>query len=140
MDLAKAKILLDKINALFNSISSDAGNIAAIEKDLMRNYVQQLYEAILEEGNTTAPAAPKPAPTKRKEKVEIIKVEEKKPPRKAPRVIEIPDSLKEEVKATPPPPPPPKPEPVVEEHHLRHQHQSPNRNQRLNQSVLEMMI
>ncbi len=65
MDLQKAKIILEKINALHKSMSADARNISVIEKDLMRNYVLQLYECMLD-----MPASVKTAETPA---VEIIK-------------------------------------------------------------------
>ena len=52
MNLQKAKILLEKINALHRSMNMDQGNIASIERDLMLSYVRQLYEACLEDEKT----------------------------------------------------------------------------------------
>jgi hypothetical protein len=59
MNLQKAKILLDKINSLFKSMSADEKDISPIERDLMRSYLQMLYEAVLE--SPDAPAAQPPA-------------------------------------------------------------------------------
>ncbi len=109
MNLAKAKILLDKINRLYKSMSLDEENVAAIEKDLMRDYVKQLYETFLqEEGRSiavtpkrkTAPRATYTPPPVAKKKVAVVA-----PPPPPPVVETIP------VVKTPPPPPPP----VVEE-------------------------
>ncbi|MEZ4933421.1 MAG: hypothetical protein R2788_15035 [Saprospiraceae bacterium] len=47
MDLQKSKLLLDKINALYNNMSADRNNVSIIEKDLMKSYIQQLYESFL---------------------------------------------------------------------------------------------
>ena len=129
MNLTKAKILLDKINRLYTSMSLDEDNVATIEKDLMRDYVKQLYEAFLQENSVAAvPAKPKkvrprptytpaPAPVVRK-KVEVVT-----PPPPPPVVEEVTVPV---IKAAPvskvvPPPPPPKvvatpppPPPVVE--------------------------
>jgi len=131
MNLAKAKILLDKINRLYKSMSLDADNVATIEKDLMRDYVKQLYDAFLHEDAATVavpvrakkaspkttytpPPAYTPAPVVRK-KVEIVKttppppsvVEEVSVPvvksTPAPRVVASPPPRV----VTPPPPPPP---------------------------------
>jgi len=117
MDLQKAKILLKKINALHKSMGADKEHVAPIEKDLMLNYIRQLYEVFLEQ--TTVPKVaskpkleivePVPTPRPKKEtppkpqepKPEIAQIEKvKEPPAsakfyKAPRVIELPDSLKE---------------------------------------------
>lgn len=48
MDLTKAKILLEKISALHKNMSLDEAQISSIEKDLIRNYIRQLYECYLE--------------------------------------------------------------------------------------------
>jgi len=74
MDFNKSKILLEKINGLFKSMSMDPNNIASIEKDLMVNYVRQFYDAVkfeespsnhpLEQKTTTYTVpAPTPPPT-----------------------------------------------------------------------------
>lgn len=126
MNLTKAKILLSKINRLYTSMSLDEGNVAAIEKDLMRDYVKQLYDAFLQEEVTTSiPVKPKkiaPQPTYTPPPVVRKKVEVVLPP---PPVVEKFVSVPV-VKATPPPrvvtsPPPPRvistpppPPPVVE--------------------------
>jgi outer membrane biosynthesis protein TonB len=133
MDLNKAKVLLDKIASLHKSMSTDAENISAIEKDLMLNYVKQLYEAYLF-GSATKKVVEVEAP-----KVEIIKstpktqrkpVIKKEPPvlevpqideeeeveivtpKPKPRVIELPDSLKNLTEPEPAPKPRPTPPPT----------------------------
>lgn len=135
MDLKKTKILLEKINALHKSMGTDANNIAAIEKDLMRNYIQQFYEAFLADV-PASPTIPKPTPaieiikstssTQRITKPSPPKVEVPEPevirpkpkpaakkPYTPPRIIDLPDSLKELTETAPPPPPPkPKPKPA----------------------------
>ena len=58
MNLSKAKLLLDKINRLYNSMSLDEDNVAGIEKDLMRDYVRQLYEVFLLEESAKEPTVP----------------------------------------------------------------------------------
>lgn len=115
MNLAKAKILLDKINRLYKSMSLDQENVAAIEKDLMRDYVKQLYETFLQEEAAPVPVrairtSPKPTYTPQpvvKRKVEVVS------PPPPPPIVEQPV-----VKVAPPPPPkvvtPPPPPPVVE--------------------------
>jgi len=133
MNLTKAKILLDKINRLYTSMSLDEENVATIEKDLMRDYVKQLYDAFLHEETTVSvPVRPKkvvhkpvytppPAPIIRKkvavvttpppppvvEEVSVPVVKATPPPRivtPAPRVVVTPPPI---VVESPPPPPPP---------------------------------
>ncbi|MFK7983576.1 MAG: hypothetical protein AB8G86_26600 [Saprospiraceae bacterium] len=130
MNLTKAKILLDKINRLYKSMSLDEENVATIEKDLMRDYVKQLYDAFLQEEATTSvpvrqkkaaprptytppPAYTPPAPVVRK-KIETVTPPPPPPPvveevtayvaRTPPPRIVIPPTPK--VVTTPPPPPP----------------------------------
>ncbi len=105
MDLKQARITLDKINDLFNSLERDAANVSAIERDLMRGYVQQFYEYFIGGGT----GGHSPSNTAR----------EKQPARRnytPPRIIEIPDSLREPANAPKPDPtrrpnPQPRPEP-----------------------------
>jgi len=140
MDLQKAKILIDKINSLHKSMGSDADGVAAIEKDLMLSYIRQLYEVFLSEEPVKVKAAskveiikssPKSKPRKttrpKPVQLEVITPDEPepapepvrpappKPVRKAPRVIQVPDAVAEEIENTPVPPPPaskPKPKPT----------------------------
>ncbi len=133
MDLQKAKILLEKINALHKSMSSDPRNVSAIERDLMRSYVRQLYEIFLDlpmgtqahpdsyreqvevfksAPKVAPPARPEPAPTPKPQPAPTPKpqpapvVQERQAPPPPPRpVVQAPPP--EEV--LPPPPPPPKP-------------------------------
>jgi hypothetical protein len=128
MDLQHAKILLEKINALYKSISADESRVSSIERDLILSYIRQLYDSFLEVEEIEPP---KPKKKKEKKKIkaldlEIIEPEEKKeekPKIKKARIIEIPDSLKDleeasiSKKAPTPPPapaPPPEPEPIPE--------------------------
>lgn len=71
MNLEQAKILTEKINALLRSMSVTPENIATIEKDLMRSYIRQLYEAFMDDlpaSKTSVPATPvveiRPEPVK----------------------------------------------------------------------------
>ena len=81
MDLTKAKILLDKINRLYRSMSLDEDNVAPIERDLMRDYIKQLYATFLIEesesnrvkvkkGNAAPKATYAPPPVQKKVVVE----------------------------------------------------------------------
>ncbi len=86
MNFHKAKILLDKINRLYEGMAIDKDNINPIERDLMLNYLRDLYESFYMEKSAPAPTAPK---------------QKKTPPKPEPVKV-----------VAPPPPPPPKPEPV----------------------------
>jgi hypothetical protein len=44
MNFDKAERLLDKMNRLFTSMKIDQSEVSSIERDLMRNYIQQFYE------------------------------------------------------------------------------------------------
>lgn len=145
MNIQKAKILLEKVNALLKSVSMDEDNISNIEKDLMLSYIRQMYDAVLDpHAEVTIPTnvKKKTAPPKVEPPIFEINREEsapvKEPVRKTvepeytpPRIIEIPDSLKEMSTPAPKPikkskpvpkpiidrtpapkPPTPKPEPV----------------------------
>ncbi len=128
MDLQQTKILLEKINALHKSISLDEGAIAGIERDLMLSYIRQLYESFLDveatagTGKKAKPTATTTTKSARGPELEIVERESTpEPPKKQytpPRIIEIPDSIREmdqpASKATPPPPPPPKHKPEPE--------------------------
>jgi len=111
MNLQQAKIVLEKINTLYKNISIDENNISSIEKDLMLNYIRQLYEEFLTETTTTTSrvvrqAAPTPivvAPPVQ-EVPKVVSTPEprvvKQVVRKKPIIIDVPDSIKEY--ATPP--------------------------------------
>ncbi|NRB46178.1 MAG: hypothetical protein HRU41_00790 [Saprospiraceae bacterium] len=118
MNLQQAKILLEKINSLYKSISMD-GEIATIERDLMLSYIRQLYETFhqMDENGTVASPKSRDAKVKQNPDLEITNEPAVKPPvkkYKPPRIIEIPDTVKETPpapKKQAPPPPPPKPAP-----------------------------
>lgn len=121
MNIDKAKILLDKINVLMRSMAVAPEQIAEIEKDLMKNYIKQLYEIFLvDEGSAPAPIpapiapkvvakpTPKPAPAPVPKPAPAVAA----PPPPAPTPPPPPPVPKPT--PPPPPPPPPAPEPVVE--------------------------
>jgi len=119
MNVQQAKILLEKINSLYKSIGMDDGEIASIERDLMLSYIRQLYESFLDTGETIV-AKSRGTKVKQNPDFEITNEPTPKPAVKKytpPRIIEIPDTVKESPapapvkKQAPPPPPPPKPEP-----------------------------
>ena len=104
MNLAQTKIYLEKIIALYKSMSADERNISPIERDLMLSYIRQLYETVLDTPSvSTASQTPPP-------------VKQAPPPPKVetPRVVEQP---RVEVPVVAPPryTPPPPPPPVVEQ-------------------------
>lgn len=119
MDLQKSKLLLDKINALYNNMSADRNNVSIIEKDLMKSYIQQLYESFLEMPGQTV-SRPAVEVIKSSPKVTLNKPVEKKevqpPPKPAPEPEPIPEPEPEPEpipeppkQIVPPPPPPPEP-------------------------------
>lgn len=122
MNLSQAKTQLEKIIALYKSMSADEKNISPIERDLMLGYIRSLYENFLDstpsvptpvESRTTpvVVAPPKPAPPK--------PIVEETPPHviETPRVVTPPPPpVVEKPRIETPPPPPiietPTPEPV----------------------------
>ena len=114
MDFQQSKKLLDKINALHQSISFEEENISSIERDLMLSYIRQFYESFLNTQPETLSDPERNAIKKAKIKKEAStsSAEEYAPPPK----VKIPEPVKEiEFEVTPPPPPPPPPPPVVKE-------------------------
>lgn len=80
MDLQQAKILLEKLTRLNNSMLLDEGNISAIEKDLMRSYIRDLYDTMIDGSKSIArpkvqivEPVPQPKEPVIEERVEIIK-------------------------------------------------------------------
>ena len=101
MNVKQAKILLEKINRLFQSMTMDE-HVSEIEKELMRNYIKQMYEEFMpKNAGTTQSIAPPVV-----EKPRVVA---------PPPVVEPPKIQR--VETPPPPPPPPKvevaPRPVV---------------------------
>ena len=91
MNLPQTKILLERIITLYKTLSSDENNISPIERDLMKSYVRQLYEAVID-------APPTPS----------VLTAQKTTQATAPPKAEVP-------KATPPPSPPPAQQSIVVE-------------------------
>ncbi|MEM9919645.1 MAG: hypothetical protein AAF990_16230 [Bacteroidota bacterium] len=113
MDLKQAKIILEKINRLYQSMTLDEKNIDIFEQDLMLSYIRQLYGAFSSEEATkessgqksmgaTVPPLPK-VPKAVEQKVAPAKpapppvVEVKKEVVAKPPVEEIPVEVPEEV-------------------------------------------
>lgn len=113
MKVKQAKILLEKINRLFQSMTMDE-HISEIEKELMRNYVKSLYEEFLPDNKAQhtpiaePPKAPKPIKQKAKAApVVVAPVVETPPPPPAPKVEVVPEPA-----PTPAPTPRPQPTPT----------------------------
>jgi hypothetical protein len=71
MNLANTKIFLDKINRLHRNILN-GDNISQVERDLMLQYVRQLYDACLEEkAIELEPVMIRPQPAAPTPKVEV---------------------------------------------------------------------
>lgn len=131
MNLAQTKIYLEKIIALYKSMSADERNISPIERDLMLSYIRQLYETCLDTPSvSTAPQAaapvkstPPPPKMETPRVVEPPKVEilVAAPPKFTPPVVETPRYTPPPVVEAPryvAPPPPPRietPPPVIEQ-------------------------
>lgn len=108
MDWQKVQVAIKKINALYKSMSMGEGDITSIERDLMLNYIRQLYEVFLveEEGKGTISKSTSPGLERQKkpdfeivdnEEERSLEKEEKTEPKKTapPKIIEIPESLKD---------------------------------------------
>jgi hypothetical protein len=109
MDWQKANIAIKKINALHKSMAMGNGKVTSIERDLMLNYIRQLYELFLEqdveeiEGVPSEKAeslsdrsAPEFEIVDKEKDSEPTPAEEPKPEKPAPpKIIEIPESIKE---------------------------------------------
>ncbi len=102
MNLLQAKTQLEKIIALYKSMSADENNISAIERDLMLRYIRVLYENFLD---TSIPAPTLP-PVKESAPVVAPKPVVAAPP-PPPVVVEqpkpVPPPVVEQPKYVPPP-------------------------------------
>lgn len=106
MDLRQAKLILDKINRLYESMQLDERNIDVFEQDLMLSYVKQLYDSFSDE-EVAAPPKIKRTVTRRARPV----IKEKP----AVEPIEVVPEPVQVAKPTPPAPPTPPPAPPVQE-------------------------
>ncbi len=115
MNLSQAKTQLEKIIALYKSMSADEKNISAIERDLMLGYIRSLYENFLDStpsvstsNDNRSTAAYKPPPP-----VDTRPIVVETPP---PPVVERPRVEQPQPRPVEPPkpvaPPPPAAEPV----------------------------
>lgn len=108
MSLTQAKRALDKINALYKSMSLDEEDISSIERDLMMSYIRQLYEAFVADDSPAAPPVAKPKAPQQPSY--------QPPPEPAPKPEPVryqpaknPEPPAEPVRPTPPPRPAPVP-------------------------------
>ncbi len=124
MNLPQAKSQLEKIIALYKSMSADEKNISTIERDLMLGYIRSLYENFLDttpsvsqsNDNRTSNSYKQPAPvevkplvieTAQPPVVEPLRVEPPPPPRpvEQPKRVEILTPAPEPVRYEAPPAP-----------------------------------
>ena len=56
MQVNKSLKLLKKINSVFHSLMEDAESISKLEQELLKSYVIQFYDSIIEEENSAAPS------------------------------------------------------------------------------------
>jgi hypothetical protein len=107
MDLQQAKVLIKKINSLFKGMEEGDHTLSAIERDLMLSYIRQLYEEFINMRGDI-PLAKTPTRSMEGESskppFEVIAPKAPEQPKK-PKIIEVPESLKN---LAPEPPPKPK--------------------------------
>lgn len=70
MDKQRAKIVIKKINSLFDSIEMESNMLSAIERDLMLKYIRDLYEVFVEDTKSTTTSKPISSPPFSTPKVE----------------------------------------------------------------------
>ncbi len=111
MDLQQSKKILDKINALYQSISVEDDHISSIERDLMLSYIRQLYESFLDTKPETLSAPARKAIKKAKIKKTPPANPQPVEPAPAPPKESAPEPVFEVVPPTPEPEPEPAPAP-----------------------------
>jgi len=119
MNLKEARILLKKINSLFESIDYEGSSVSKIERDLMMNYLQQLNGLFSYDADQSRSLGPRNQPESRTLSDEKAKREQEPPRKEAPvpkpdtdrpsiskRLITDypPARQQEEERPTPPPP------------------------------------
>ena len=122
MNLAQAKIQLEKIISLYKSMSADERNVSAIERDLMLNYIRQLYDVFLETPPSVSDAKPQ-------QKTAAVSPPNT-PPRtfEPPKVVEQPRTVEQPQVVVAPPPAPEPPRyvsPVIEQPRYEPPHSRP---------------
>lgn len=114
MDPVQTQLLLDKINALWNS----TGSLSALERDLMLSYLRQLYAAVLEAPVAVAkPPQPqvRTAPPASSTQIPVRPVVTPTPQPIAQPVREVQPAPAPQRPPAPAPAPPPPPAPVAVE-------------------------
>ena len=123
MNLSQAKIQLEKIIALYKSMSADEKNISAIERDLMLGYIRQLYENFLDASPSVpavldnrpakpAPSPPPPQPVAPPTPAAKVSAPVAPKPVVAPPPPPVYEYEAPKVETPPPPPEPPRPKPT----------------------------
>ncbi len=84
MNLKEARILLKKINSLFESIDYEGSSVSKIERDLMMNYLHQLHGLFSYDADQPRPIAPGNKPESRTLTDEEAKREQEPPRKEAP--------------------------------------------------------
>jgi len=109
MDLKQARILLKKINSLLNSLDLDGSKMSAIERDLMRSYIRELYEIFTEkEQQRQVQQRDSNSEERRSIQRSSQPKEESETPTDGPQLRKrlIPDPPTPKLRQDPPPPPP----------------------------------
>lgn len=138
MDLKEARIVLKKINSLFESIDYEGSRVSDIERELMMNYLDQMHTLFNESKNKPSLSREAPAGKPESRSLSDNRPTEQEPPQEkapAPKKEAEPPAVKKRLiqdypprprredpepkteqqplrQETPPPPPPP-----VERHH-----------------------
>lgn len=84
MNYKQVEIILEKINRLYKSMSTAKTESSAIEHDLLKSYVRNLYESIIEEDDEMPNAK---SANQRVETVPQIRIEEPLPPKE--QVVQV---------------------------------------------------
>lgn len=106
MNIQQAQILIEKINALWRSMTTTPGQISAIERDLMLSYIRNLYEAFALEFPAPAQAQNPPSQPSTYEPT-APKATPVPPPPPAAKPMPENDPLPPKIIAPPPPKPTP---------------------------------
>ncbi len=107
MNIQQAQILIEKINALWRSMTTTPGQISAIERDLMLSYIRNLYETFALEFPAPVQAQNPQPPT-----YEPIAPKAAAVPPPPPTAKPMPENDPPQPKIIAPPPPKPTPEKV----------------------------
>ncbi len=84
MNLKEARILLKKINSLFESIDYEGSSVSKIERDLMMNYLHQMHGLFSYDEDHVRPLAPAKKPESRTLSDDKAEREQEPPRKEAP--------------------------------------------------------